>query len=55
MWNFISISSGNQIAKRRNHTSVIAENNMYVYGGIDVHGKYLNDMWILSLKVYQWH
>jgi len=39
---------------RRNHIAEIVGDHMFIYGGIDEDGKYLNDMWILDLTNFIW-
>ena len=39
---------------RRNHSACICGKHMFVYGGIDSSGKYLNDFWELNMKTRQW-
>ena len=39
---------------RRNHTSILVGTNIFLYGGISIEGKYLNDCWIYNLKNNTW-
>jgi len=43
---------GKSITARRNHTAAIYEQTMYVYGGINVEGNYLDEVWTLSLSIF---
>ena len=39
-----------RIDARRNHAAAIHNKLMYVYGGIDMDGQYLNDVWTFNLS-----
>ena len=47
---------GVAIHPRRNHTAIIIDNNLLIYGGIDGQGNYLHDVWLLKLntKIWKW-
>ena len=55
-----SISAINQENKnifpehRRNHISLLIGYTIFLYGGIDKNGNYLNDCWIYDIKINKW-
>ena len=48
-WAYVR-TTGDNIDARRNHCSIICDDNMYVYGGINADGKVLKDVWSLNLR-----
>ena len=42
------------IEGRRNHTADVCGRHMIVYGGVNILGEYLNDVWELDLKSRIW-
>lgn len=43
------------ITKRRNHCACIISDRMYVYGGLNAKGDYLNDVWEFYFKKRCWY
>ena len=43
---------GRSITARRNHAAAVYDQTMYVYGGINQEGNYIDEVWTLNLSIY---
>lgn len=53
-WIFPKLESAKRIPLRRNHASCSVGNTMFIHGGMNEDGKYLDDMYILNYKPLRW-
>lgn len=49
-WKYNKAEGGKIIDPRRNHTAAIYNRHMYVYGGVDIEGKFLKDVWSFNFS-----
>jgi len=47
-------TEGKIIEPRRNHSAVIHNKQMFVYGGVSIEGSYMKDLWCFNFKTNHW-
>ena len=53
-WHTPSLSTYSKLKLRRNHIACLIGNQMFIHGGIDEDGTFLNDCYLLNLNPLKW-
>ncbi|MCQ2818317.1 MAG: hypothetical protein MJ252_13705, partial [archaeon] len=54
IWSPPLINNGERVPSRRNHIACIVGNEMFIHGGLDSEGRFLNDAYILFINEMKW-